>query len=85
MNPIPEQGYLRLSQIVGNRKANPVIPPIVPISKASWWRGVKSGRYPKPIKLTKRTTVWRANEILAFLKYGLDWKIMLEQETQKGG
>jgi len=84
MNPIPEHGYLRLSQIVGNRKASPPIPPIVPVSKASWWRGVKNGRYPKPVKLTMRTTVWHSEEIWALLKYGPDWAKMLAKETQEG-
>jgi len=62
-NPLPETGYVRLSQIVGNPKANPPIPAIIPISKSTWWAGVKSGRYPCPIKLGPRITVWRADDI----------------------
>jgi len=34
-----------------------------PVSRATWWRGVKSGQYPQPIKLTARTTVWRSEDI----------------------
>lgn len=81
MNVLPSIGYLRLSQIVGNKKASPAIPPIIPISKASWWRGVKDGRYPKAVKLTARTTVWRVEDIRALIKYGVDWANASKMET----
>jgi len=62
-NQLPETGFLRLSQIVGNPKANPPTPAIYPISSSSWWAGVKSGIYPKPVKLGPRTTAWRVEDI----------------------
>ena len=43
----------------------PQYPAIIPISKSAWWEGVKEGKYPKPIKLGSRTTVWRASEVYA--------------------
>ena len=55
--------FLRLKNIIGDPKANPPIPAIIPISKSSWWNGIKSGRYPKPIKLGKNTTVWREDDV----------------------
>ena len=58
---------LRLRQIIGDRKANPPIEPIIPISKSSWWAGVASGKYPKPIKLSERVTVWKASDIEKFI------------------
>lgn len=73
MNELPLTGYLRLSQILGNKKACPVILPIIPIGKTSWWHGVKTGKYPKPIKLGLRTVVWRVEDIRALIKYGVDW------------
>lgn len=76
LNGLPLTGYLRLCQIVGDKKASPAIPPIIPISKASWWLGVKIGKYPKSIKLGPRTTVWRVEDIRALLKYGADWANM---------
>ena len=40
------------------------VPPIIPISKSNWWDGVKSGRYPKPVKtLGLRITAWHVNDI----------------------
>ena len=54
---------LRLKQIIGDPKANPPIEAIIPISKSSWWEGVKTGRYPEAIKLGANTTVWREDDI----------------------
>ena len=64
-NALPETGLVRLSQILGNPKADPPIPAIIPVGKSSWWEGVKSGRYPKPIKLGPRTTCWKVDDIRA--------------------
>ena len=55
--------FLRLKQIIGDPKAEPPIQPILPISKSSWWDGVKSGRFPKAVKIGANTTVWREDEI----------------------
>ncbi|MCJ7601682.1 MAG: hypothetical protein MUO63_09305 [Desulfobulbaceae bacterium] len=67
-NPLPETGFLRLHQIIGDPKADPPIPPIIPVSKSTWWAGVKSGRYPKSIKLTERCTCWKVESIRALIK-----------------
>lgn len=61
---IPEKGFLRLAQIIGNPKATPPVPAIIPVSKSTWWQGVKDGRYPQPVRsLGQRITVWRAEDI----------------------
>lgn len=62
MNQLPETGFLRLSQIIGDPKATPPIPPIIPVKKTCWWAGVKTGRFPKPVKLG-RCTMWRVEDI----------------------
>ena len=49
-------GLLRLQSILA-----PTGP--IPVSKSTWWAGVKDGRFPKPIKLGPRITVWRAADI----------------------
>jgi predicted DNA-binding transcriptional regulator AlpA len=66
MTQLPETGFLRLNQIVGNAKLGH--PPIIPVKKTSWWQGVKSGRFPKPLKLGPKTTVWRVEDIRAFIE-----------------
>lgn len=60
---LPETGFVRLPRIIGDSKSNPPTPPIIPVSKSTWWAGVKSGRFPKPIKLGPRITAWRVEDI----------------------
>lgn len=60
---LPETGFLRLPQIIGNPKAVPPVPALYPIGKSSWWSGVKSGRFPQPVKLGPRVTAWRVEDI----------------------
>ncbi|MCX5875753.1 MAG: AlpA family phage regulatory protein [Deltaproteobacteria bacterium] len=54
---------MRLVQIIGSKKQGK--PGFIPVSKSSWWAGVKSGRYPQPVKLSERCTCWRAEDIRA--------------------
>ena len=68
MNPLPETGFLRLHQIIGDQKAEPPVTPIIPVSKSTWWVGVKTGRYPKPVKLGPRVTAWRVEDIRALIE-----------------
>lgn len=66
---IPEKGFLRLSQIIGNPKAKPPVPAIIPVSKSTWWQGVKDGRYPQPVRtLGQRITAWRVEDIRALIE-----------------
>jgi predicted DNA-binding transcriptional regulator AlpA len=64
---LPETGFLRLPQILGDSKAEPPIPPIIPLGRSTWWDGVKAGRFPKPVKLGPRVTVWRVEDIRALI------------------
>lgn len=70
MSKLPDTGLLRLSQIIGNRNAEPPIPAIIPVSKSTWWEGVRTGRYPKPVKLGPRITAWKVEDIRALVKSG---------------
>jgi prophage regulatory protein len=65
---LPRAGFVRLPQIIGDRKAKPPIPGPIPVAPSSWWAGVKLGRYPKPVKLGPRTTVWRVEDIRALIE-----------------
>jgi prophage regulatory protein len=59
--------FLRLKQIIGDDQSDPSIAPIIPISKSAWWKGVKDGLYPSPIKLSSNVTAWRFDEIPALI------------------
>lgn len=48
---LPEEGFVRLSQFVGPGRA-------LPIGRSTWWAGVKAGKYPAPVKLSPRISVW---------------------------
>ena len=102
MNQLPETGFLRLPDVIGeveiteeqaaanreynklaeasaiengriDKKGKPVYsrrpttarsatPAIIPVKKSCWWDGVKTGRFPKPVKLG-RCTMWRVEDI----------------------
>ena len=53
MTTLPETGFLRLPEVLK----------LFPVSKSTWWAGVKSGRYPKPVKLAPNVAAWRAEDI----------------------
>ena len=35
----------------------------IPVSRSTWWAGVRDGRFPKPVKLSKRTSAWLRADI----------------------
>lgn len=45
---------------------------LLPLSRTSWWAGVKSGKYPAPVKLGKRITCWKNSEIKELIKNGTE-------------
>ncbi len=63
---IPPTGYLRLSQIIGDKQKG--IPAIIPIGRTAWMDGVKLKIYPQPVKLAKRTVAWKVEDILKLIE-----------------
>lgn len=55
---------LRLPEII--RPYGPI-----PVARSTWWAGIKSGRYPKPIKLGARAVAWRASDIAELVNKGV--------------
>lgn len=56
---LPETGFVRLSTLLQ----------LIPVSKSTWWAGVKSGRYPQPVRtLGARITAWRVEDIRALIQ-----------------
>ena len=54
---LPEVGFLRLSDVLK----------LIPIAKTAWYAGVKEGRFPAPVKLTKRASGYRVGDIRALI------------------
>ncbi len=57
---LPQSGFVRLPHILA-----PLGP--IPVSKSTWWTGVKDGRFPKPVKLGPRITAWCVEDIRALI------------------
>ena len=55
---LPETGFLRLPQVLE----------LIPVSKSTWWLGVKTGRFPKPVKLGLKISAWRVEKIRALIE-----------------
>ncbi|WP_211467308.1 helix-turn-helix transcriptional regulator [Collimonas silvisoli] len=55
---LPQTGFIRL----------PVVLRFFPVSKSTWWAGVKSGKFPQGHKLSERVTAWKAEDIQALIK-----------------
>ena len=60
---LPSVGFVRLASIIGPNGP-------IPVSKSTWWDGVKTGRYPKPVKLGPRITAWRVEDIRTLIETG---------------
>lgn len=45
----------------------PEVLKLIPVSRSSWWNGVKSGKYPAGRKLSERTTVWLYSSVMALI------------------
>ena len=57
MSSLPETGFIRIDEVLRH----------IPVGKTSWWNGVKSGKYPKSVKLSRRITAWRVEDIHALI------------------
>lgn len=58
---LPDFGFVRL----------PAILAVFPVGRSTWWAGVKTGRFPAPVKLGPRITAWRVEAIRELLaRYG---------------
>lgn len=55
---LPETGYVRL----------PAVLRVFPVSRSTWWEGVRQKRFPQPVKLGPRITAWRVEDIRALLE-----------------
>jgi hypothetical protein len=61
MEHVKTAGFYRLTEIIGDAKRG--LPPIIPVGKTTWWDGCRTGRYPKPVKISRGVTAWRADDI----------------------
>lgn len=62
---LPETGFVRLTSILAPNGP-------IPVSRSTWWAGVKSGRYPQPVKLGPRIIAWRVEDIRRLINEGAE-------------
>jgi len=58
MYNLPQVGFVRMKDVLV----------VFPASSSNWWAGVKSGRYPQPVKLSARTTAWKVEDIRSLIE-----------------
>ena len=58
---LPAAGFLRLRAIIAPHGP-------IPVSKSTWWAGIKQGRYPKPVKIGARAVAWRVSDIRTLIE-----------------
>ena len=61
---LPATGFVRLPYVLA-----PLGP--IPVSRSTWWAGIKDGRYPKPVKLGFRISAWRVEDLRALIERGV--------------
>lgn len=54
---LASDGLLRLPEVLA----------VYPVSKSTWWDGVRKGRHPASVKLGSRCTCWRAADVRALI------------------
>lgn len=57
-NQFPQTGFVRLPQVLE----------VFPVGRSTWWAGVKSGRFPRPVKLSPRCTAWKVEDIRSLIE-----------------
>lgn len=64
----PEQAARNKARGKGPRRPRPGVFGIFPVSSATWWRGIQSGRYPAPCRLSARSIGWKFEDIRHLLE-----------------
>lgn len=55
---LPATGFVRLPSVLS----------VIPVSKSTWWNGIKEGRFPRPTKIGPRVSAWRVEDIRALVE-----------------
>lgn len=56
---VDQIGFFRLKQVLA----------LLPVGKSTWWAGVKTGRFPQPVRMPEgRITFWRKKDILELVR-----------------
>ena len=78
MTTISTAGLRRLATII-----QPHGP--IPVGRSTWWSGVKSGRFPAPVKLGPRITAWREADIQRLIEGGISESALVKRSPIRTG
>jgi predicted DNA-binding transcriptional regulator AlpA len=53
-----QTGFIKLPEVLR----------LIPVGKTKWYNGIKTGEYPKPVKLGLRACAWRVEDIKALIE-----------------
>ena len=56
----PRERLIRIDEVLA----------VVPISRSSWYAGIKAGIFPRQLKLGRRISAWREQDVLALVNRG---------------
>jgi predicted DNA-binding transcriptional regulator AlpA len=66
MVTLPETGFVRQTQLIGDRKKG--VTGVIPFSSATLWRKVGLGEFPAPVKLSVGVTAWKVEDVRAWIE-----------------
>ena len=55
---LPRNGYAREAQVLR----------VIPMGRSTLWQKSKTGEFPRPVKLSKRITAWRCEDVWAWIE-----------------
>lgn len=55
---LPATGFLRLPEVLR----------FYPVSKSTWWAGIREGKFPGPVRIGERAVAWRCEDIRALIE-----------------
>ena len=61
-----EDRLLRIEDIIGDPESGKE--PLIPVKRSTWWKGVRDGVFPQPLKILPQITVWKAEDILEYIQ-----------------
>ena len=60
---LPREGFVRLSQFLGPGRP-------IPVGRSTWYAGIRTGRFPPPVRWGPRLVVWRVEDIRTLIERG---------------
>jgi hypothetical protein len=64
MNTINPQKFYRLLEIIGDKSQDPPLQGLIPVSRSTWYQGIREGFFPEPVKISERIAAWRGQDLL---------------------